>query len=283
MGKPQKDCPLVRYEGCNIQRTILFERQCSPDPQHLKTMALKHAERSDPRSNDEDTSERVSTRLQRKTAVELVVEELRSRILSGSIAPGLPLRQEALAEELGVSRIPLREAIRLLSTEGLLDLVPHRGAFVSMISLAEVREFFEIRLKLEPWLLHEAVPNLTEQDLQRASATVAEMDEAEAAQWGALNWRLHERLYAPAGRPLTLNMVRALHEKSERYFRFQVMNAPIRQQAHDEHMQLIELCRQRKADMATVALEDHISQASAQIVEIVGRLLTEGEPATAAS
>jgi DNA-binding GntR family transcriptional regulator len=246
-------------------------------------MALKHAERSDPRSNDEDTSERVSTRLQRKTAVELVVEELRSRILSGSIAPGLPLRQEALAEELGVSRIPLREAIRLLSTEGLLDLVPHRGAFVSMISLAEVREFFEIRLKLEPWLLREAVPNLTEQDLQRASATVAEMDEAEAAQWGPLNWRLHERLYAPAGRPLTLNMVRALHEKSERYFRFQVMNAPIRQQAHDEHMQLIELCRQRKADMATVALEDHISQASVQIVEIVGRLLTEGEPATAAS
>ncbi len=120
-------------------------------------MDLKHAERSDP---------------------ELVVEELRSRILSGSIAPGLPLRQQALAEELGVSRIPLREAIRLLSTEGLLDLVPHRGAFVSMISLAEVREFFEIRLKLEPWLLHEAVPNLTEQDLHSGGLSTGDFTSA---------------------------------------------------------------------------------------------------------
>jgi len=193
------------------------------------------------------------------------------------------LRQEALAEELGVSRIPLREAIRLLSTEGLLDLVPHRGAFVSMISLAEVREFFEIRLRIEPWLLHEAVGRLTELDLRRAEGVVAAMDKAKAADWGLLNWQLHESLYIPSDRPIALNIVRALHEKSERYFRFQVFNAPIRQQAHDEHTQLIELCRQRKADMATVALEDHIRQASVQIAEIVGRLLTEGEPATAAS
>lgn len=217
--------------------------------------------------------------IQRKTAVELVIEALRSRILSGQIAPGSALRQEALAQELGVSRIPLREAIRLLSNEGLIDLLPHRGAFVSMISRAEVREFFDIRMRLEPWLLHAAVVNLTEHDLLRAEAVVAEMEHAPAAHWGALNWRLHELLYAPAGRPLALNIVRALHEKSERYFRFQVVNAPIRQQAHDEHTQLIALCRQHKADIARAALEHHISEAGLQIVEIVGRLLAEGAPA----
>ena len=60
-------------------------------------------------------------------------------------------------------------------------------------------------------------------------------------------------------------MIRALHEKSERYFRFQIVNAPIRQQAHDEHMALIALCREGRADDAGAALERHIEQAAAQI------------------
>ena len=216
-------------------------------------------------------------RIQRKTAVDLVAESLRERILSGELAPGSALRQEALADELGVSRIPLREAIRLLSTEGLVDLFAHRGAYVSMLSLAEVREFFDIRLRLEPWLLHEAVSRITEQELQEAEELVATMDRASANEWGALNWQLHELLYTPSERPLTMNMVRALHEKSERYFRFQVVNAPIRQQAHEEHLQLIALCRQRKADVARAALEHHIADAAGQIVEIVSRLIAEGD------
>ena len=68
-------------------------------------------------------------------------------------------------------------------------------------------------------------------------------------------------------------MIRALHEKSERYFRFQIVNAPIRQQAHDEHMALIALCREGRADDAGAALERHIEQAAAQILAIVDRLL----------
>ena len=87
-------------------------------------------------------------RLIRKTAVELVVEALRDRILSGVIAPGSALRQELFAEELGVSRLPVREAIRQLSAEGLIDMIPHRGAYVSMLSRTEVQEFFDIRMRL---------------------------------------------------------------------------------------------------------------------------------------
>ena len=70
-------------------------------------------------------------------------------------------------------------------------------------------------------------------------------------------------------------MIRALHEKSERYFRFQIVNAPIRQQAHDEHMALIALCREGRADDAGAALERHIEQAAAQILAIVDRLLEQ--------
>lgn len=211
-------------------------------------------------------------RIQRKTAVDLVVESLRSRILRGELAPGSALRQEALAEELGVSRIPLREAIRLLSTEGLVDLQPHRGAYVSSLSLAEVREFFELRRRLEPWLLEDAVPRISPAQLDHADALVAAMDRASDDDWSGLNWRLHETLYAPADRPLTLNIVRALHEKSERYFRFQVMNAPIRQQAHDEHQEIVSQCRRRQPERAKAALEQHIDLAARQIIEIVERM-----------
>jgi DNA-binding GntR family transcriptional regulator len=220
----------------------------------------------------------------RKTTVDLVTDELRDRILTGTLAPGSALRQEALAEQLGVSRIPLREAIRVLGSEGLVDVQPHRGAFVSMLSVREVEEFFELRLKLEPWLLQEAVPKTTPVTLAAAENVVKEMDSARAEQWGRLNWRLHELLYQAADRPQGLAIVRALHEKSERYFRFQVVNSPIRKVAHDEHIELISLYRQRKIRAAGDALARHIEGASQQIVAIVQKLMGESEvkrPATA--
>ena len=217
-------------------------------------------------------------RLLRKTAVELVLDELRARILSGQIPPGAALRQEALADELGVSRIPLREAIRLLSSEGLVDVVPHSGAYVSMLSLDEVQEFFDLRQRLEPWLLHEAVGQIDDAALDAAESIVATMDTVGVEHWGELNWQLHELLYRPAGRPAAVSIVRALHEKSERYFRFQVVNAPIRQQSHVEHMALIALCRHRQADEAQLALEQHIRNAAEQILGIVGKLLADAQP-----
>ncbi|WP_131728471.1 FCD domain-containing protein, partial [Achromobacter xylosoxidans] len=77
-----------------------------------------------------------------------------------------------------------------------------------------------------------------------------------------------------------LAMVRALHEKSERYFRFQIVNAPIRQQAHDEHSALIAFCRQGRAGEAEAALEHHIAEAAEQILAIVDHLLdTTAAPA----
>lgn len=219
--------------------------------------------------------EQPSRRIIRKTASELVTDELRNRILLGQMLPGDPLRQELLAEELGVSRLPIREAIRTLSSEGLVDLFPHRGAYVSTLSRDEVQELFDIRLRMEPWLLQLAVGAFNDAALARAETLIRKMDQAGPDQWGKLNWELHETLYAPALRPAALSMVRALHEKSERYFRFQVVNAPIRKEAHDEHMQLVELCRAGQAVEAAQAMEAHITRAAVQIIAIVDQLLAD--------
>ncbi len=218
-------------------------------------------------------------RLHRKTAVELVEAELRSRIMSGALVPGTPLRQEALSEELGVSRIPLREAIRLLSFEGLVDLIPHKGAYVTMVSIGEVRELFELRIRLEPWLLEEACPLLSEADLNQAERIAGSMNNIDEQSWGQLNWELHGLLYRAAQRPMAMNMVRSLHEKTERYLRFQVVNTPIRQQAYDEHLALISLCRNRQSESAKQVLTQHIADAAQQIQDVVARLLDTTAPA----
>ena len=209
----------------------------------------------------------------RTTTVELVTTALRQRILSGDLAPGEVLRQEALADELGVSRVPIREAITRLTGEGLLTKEPHKGAYVAELSIEEVQETFEIRLRLEPWLFSQAIPRITDAEIAKAEKLVREMDQAEAGVWGQLNWRLHETLYLPARRDITLQMLRVLHDRSDRYFRFQVVQVPIREQSHDEHMHLIDACRKRDAKLGAKLLEQHVKTAGQQIMSIVETIM----------
>src|SRR5512138_1964205 len=99
--------------------------------------------------------------IQRQTVASMTVAALRERILRGDYPEGDPLRQDALADELGVSRIPVREALRQLEAEGLVTFSPHRGAVVSTLSLEEIQELFELRADIESDLLGRAIPRMT--------------------------------------------------------------------------------------------------------------------------
>ncbi|KMY86443.1 putative regulator PutR for proline utilization, GntR family [Candidatus Paraburkholderia calva] len=195
----------------------------------------------------------------RTTTVELVTTAIRQRILSGELPPGEPVTQEALADELGVSRVPIREAITRLTGEGLLFNVPHKGAYVVQLSKEEVQETFEIRLCLEPWLFSQAIPHIIDAEIAKAEQLVNEMERAESGAWDQLNWRLHETLYLPAQRDITLQM---LHDRSDRYFRFQVVQVPMREQSHGKHMGLIDACRKRDAKLGAKLLEQHVKIAA---------------------
>jgi DNA-binding GntR family transcriptional regulator len=230
------------------------------------------------RAEESNVSEAIAAETTRKiirpTTVELVTKAIRQRILSGEFAPGEALRQEALADELGVSRVPIREAITRLSAEGLLTNVPHKGAYVAELSVDEVRETFEIRLRLEPWLFAAAIPKITNAEIAKAERLVKEMDKADSGEWGHLNWRFHETLYSPAQRDITLQMLRVLHDRSDRYFRFQVVKVPIREQSHEEHMALVEACKKRDSKLGAKLLEQHVKTASTQIVSVVEAMVS---------
>jgi len=113
-----------------------------------------------------------------KTRTQLVVETLREKILSGEIKAGQPLRQAALAEELNVSRIPVREALLQLEAEGLVAFEPHKGATATELNVEQVDELFELRAMLEADLLAASIPHITDESLDEATDLLSRLDKA---------------------------------------------------------------------------------------------------------
>ena len=107
------------------------------------------------------------------TVAEQAADALRRKIMSGELPEGFSLRQDALATEFGISRIPVREALVQLEGEGLVTIVPHKGAVVSGLSIDEISELFMLRSLLEPLLLKKSAPRLTAEDYAQLDAILA--------------------------------------------------------------------------------------------------------------
>ena len=212
-------------------------------------------------------------RVQRKTVGMLVLEEIRDRILHGEYPEGTPLRQDAIAAELGVSRIPVREALRQLEGEGLVTLSPHVGAIVSTLSLNEIRELFELRAVIEADLLRRAFPHLTEVEVERAQAVLEKYEEALAAgdvrAWGELNWEFHSTLYQSDRHPLSANIVQQLHNHSDRYQRMQLKLTRGETRANREHRAILGAVREGEQQHAISLLSSHILGAGRGLVEFL--------------
>ncbi len=208
----------------------------------------------------------------RMTVVASVTDTLRERILSAELAEGTPLKQEILAAELGVSRIPLREAFRRLEAEGLLTIVPHRGAVVSAPSLDEISELFDLRAMLEPDLIRRAVPAMSPAQLAMAGGILADYGAALARRdvgaWGALNTRFHLALYAPAGRVRSLALVHGLLDQTDRYTRMQLLltGGEGQARAQQEHEALLAACGAADTAEAARLLEAHVRNAAQSLL-----------------
>ena len=212
--------------------------------------------------------------IQRQTVASMTLEALRERILRGDFPDGDPLRQDALADELGVSRIPVREALRQLEAEGLVTFNPHRGAVVSTLSLEEIQELFELRVDIECELLRRSVPRMSADHLERAIEVLDEFDDAlsaeESTRWGPLNWQFHAALYAPANRTLTMGVLQKLHQHSDRYFRMHVLIAHGGPSASKEHRAIVEAVVRKEIDTATELLRAHIMGAGRSLLRLLG-------------
>ena len=235
-------------------------------PQHARSTAGRAA-RTPART---EASNIGIVRVQRQTVASMTLEAIRDGILHGNYTEGEPLRQDALAEELGVSRIPIREALRQLETEGLVTFNPHRGAIVSTLSLEDIEEVFELRASIEPDLMRRATPHRTPRQLDLADDVLdryaVALRTGDVAKWGELNWQFHASLYAPAERPITMNIVQRLHQQSDRYLRMQLALTHGETRANDEHRAIAAAARARDTKRAAALVRDHILGAGRSLV-----------------
>ncbi|MCL2912380.1 GntR family transcriptional regulator [Shewanella corallii] len=205
-----------------------------------------------------------------KTRTEFVVDTIREKILSGEFTAGQPLRQAALAQEMDVSRIPVREALLQLEAEGLVKFQAHKGAIVTELDTAHLDELFEMRAMLEADLLRRSVPRMSAADFDEAETLLAALDKAFADggsinEWAELNTRFHLFLYQGARRPQTLEIVGNLNKNADRYISMHLLLADGIKKSGGEHKQLIDLCRSGHIDEACSLLKDHIFSARDEI------------------
>jgi len=196
-----------------------------------------------------------------------VLDSLRQRILSGALPGGLQLKQEQLAQEFGVSRIPVREALRGLEAEGLVRNELYKGAVVASMSLDEIIEMLDIRIALEPRALRLAFPHLTPAILDEAARILAQYDRAETArEWSAFNLEFHLTLYRPSGKPRLLQMIESLARGADRQAHLHISQTVGRDHPQGEHFALLDACRARNLELALQLLQTHIEGTQAALL-----------------
>jgi len=209
------------------------------------------------------------------TVSQAVAATIREQILNREIDGGEPLRQDAIAKSFGSSIIPVREALRQLEAEGLVELHPRRGAVATALTLDKALDWIHLRRLIEPDLISQAIDSMTEEDLAGAEAILDDFDSAldehrDIEHWSSANWEFHAALYAPAGRPETMKVLKTLHRKCDRYVRLQLLSPDHMTRAKAEHRELIERCRRRDKRGARTLLRRHTEGVEQDLRELFG-------------
>lgn len=192
---------------------------------------------------------------------DLIYDDVRARILSGVFPAGRPVRQDAVAEALGVSKIPVREALTRLERDGLLVSNPRRGFEVRPLSADEAEEIFDLRLQVEPAAAALASKRAGSNDHEAAKSALAGLEKGlagDAATASELNRAFHLALVRPAGRGLTTDLVDRLHVLGDRYVRAHLTPDGRSDRARREHAALLAAWTTARADEVEARLSDHI-------------------------
>jgi DNA-binding GntR family transcriptional regulator len=211
------------------------------------------------------------------TAQDAAKTQLRERLAHGVLRPGDQIRQEVLAVELGLSVVPIREALKTLEAEGQVVYYPHRGYFVAELDLKELTETYRIRELLESEAIKQALPRLGKEDLARMAEAVRDI-EAHAAQGDLLgvtaaNRRFHFTVFDAAEMPRLTNFIRMLWDGTDAYRSLYFAEPAHLRQVNREHRAILRAIRAGDAEAAVRLSDAHRHHALASL----GTLLSDGE------
>jgi DNA-binding GntR family transcriptional regulator len=195
------------------------------------------------------------------TAQEAVLAELRRLIVTGQLRPGEQIVQDALAAELGVSRVPLREALKILEGEGQVRYVAHRGYFVTQLSLPDLLEVYRIREILEAEAVRVGLPQMTTEDVDRLAEAEREVQAAaEAADVAGMtqaNRRFHFALIEACGLPRLVRILGLLWDATEVYRSVYFTEPGNRERVDAEHHELVAAVKAGDIERAVDVLDEH--------------------------
>lgn len=211
--------------------------------------------------------------ISKKSLPDVIADDLRIRILSGELAEGGIIRQKALADQYDVSRMPIREALKRLDAEGLVQLTNNRGASVTKHSLTEIAEIFDLRVLIEVDMFRLAIPKMAVDDFQQCQKILDDMDASydadDVSKWGGLNFLYHSALYAAAGRKLTNELLGRINLHYDRYVRMHLSVMQQREPAKQEHSLLLAFAQAGEIEKACELLTSHILRTKNQLLELV--------------
>lgn len=200
--------------------------------------------------------------IQRRYLHDEVVERLRGLILSGELEPKSRVNELALCERFGISRTPLREAIKILATEGLLELLPNRGARISSVGEAEIAEMIEVVAGLEAVAGDLACRHATDAEIDSIEAKTLVMEKAwkrsDEAAYFTLNRDIHEEIMAAARNATLAGIYANLSSRIQR-MRYTAHKTPAQwKKAMGEHVRMIGLLRARDGEALSRLMRDHV-------------------------
>ncbi len=193
---------------------------------------------------------------------------LRDEILAGLYAPGERIRQDELAERHGASRLPVRDALRILESEGMVTRVANTGAWVSRISFAECQEMYQMRERLEPLLLRINVPLLTEHDVDGFELLADTMESStDVERFLRLDREFHLSMLAPAQTTVLGDTVRSLWNRTQHYRRAatRLFYSEGDRSVHHDHHLIVGALRRQDADEAERVLAGHIRRSRLEL------------------
>jgi len=203
-----------------------------------------------------------------QSAERTAYEYLRGEILSGRLAGGSPIRQEAIALLLGMSRIPVRDAIAHLAASGLVAYEKNRRVVVTVLKEADLVELFEMRAVLEGLAARHSVAKLTKADFEQLSWLAARMDQTENSeeQWIPIHHEFHELICRRAGLPRLFAEIQRLRQSVEPYVRVLINLNGAAELRSSRHNQLVHsILQDPSPDGAERLVREHIEEASCAI------------------
>ena len=204
---------------------------------------------------------------------ELVLDAIRSAIMNGTLQPRERLMEIQMAEELGVSRTPIREALRKLELEGFIVMVPRKGAYVSDLSFKDIADVFEIRAALEGLAAGLAAERITEEELERMERLLVEKQEAitqdDISKLVEVDTKFHELMYQASRNVRLGSIISNLREQIQR-FRLTSLSYPGRNKLSlEEHKKIVEAIQARDYQMARQLATEHIENAENVLIECI--------------